>query len=94
MLTAADCRLVHEDMTKFSPVCWSIFAAGAFPYYRKLQHVGYLRHLLLRRSVTTGEILVHVITTTQEEHDLSALVQELLALPLDGKNRGNHAHFQ
>jgi len=35
--------------------------------------------------VTTGEILVHVITTSQEEHDLESLKEELLALPLEGK---------
>lgn len=50
-----------------------------------MQHTGYLRHLLLRRGVTTGEILVHVITTSQEEHDLESLKEELLALPLEGK---------
>lgn len=43
-----------------------------------MQHTGYLRHLLLRRGVTTGEILVHVITTSQEEHDLESLKEELL----------------
>ena len=85
VLTAADCRLVHEDMTKILSCVLEYFRSRGVSYYRKLQHVGYLRHLLLRRSVTTGEILVHVITTTQEEHDLSALAQELLALPLDGK---------
>ena len=35
--------------------------------------------------MTTGEILVHVITTSQEEHDLESLKEELLALPLEGK---------
>ena len=48
-------------------------------YYKKMQHVGYLRHLLLRRGDTTGEILVNLVTTTQEEYDLTPLVEELLA---------------
>ena len=51
----------------------------------KMQHVGYLRHLLLRRGDTTGEILVNLVTTTQEEYDLTPLVEELLALELEGK---------
>ena len=54
-------------------------------YYKKMQHVGYLRHLLLRRGDTTGEILVNLVTTTQEEYDLTPLVEELLALELEGK---------
>lgn len=50
-----------------------------------MQHIGYLRHLLLRRGDTTGEILVNLVTTTQEEHDLAPLVEKLLALPVEGK---------
>ena len=50
-----------------------------------MQHTGYLRHLLLRRGDTTGEILVSLVTTTQEEHDLQPLVSCLLELELEGK---------
>ncbi len=50
-----------------------------------MQHTGYLRHLLLRRGDTTGEILVNLVTTTQEEHDLTELKEQLLELPLEGK---------
>ena len=85
ILTAEDCKLVHEDMTKILSCVWNYFRTREVPYYKKMQHTGYLRHLLLRRGVTTGEILVHIVTTTQEEHDLSPLVQELLALKLEGK---------
>ena len=54
-------------------------------HYRKMQHTGYLRHLLLRRGDTTGEILVNLVTTTQETYDLQPLVEKLLVLNLDGK---------
>ena len=50
-----------------------------------MQHVGYLRHLLLRRGDITGEILVNLVTTTQEEYDLQPLVDALLSLELEGK---------
>ena len=85
VLTANDCQLVHEDMTKILTCVHEYFLERNVSYYRKMQHTGYLRHLLLRRGVTTGEILVHVITTSQEEHDLEPLKEELLALPLEGK---------
>lgn len=85
VLNAYDCKLVHEDMTKILACVHKYFKDRNVPYYKKLQHIGYLRHLLLRRGVTSGEILVHVITTSQEEHDLSPLKEELLALPLEGK---------
>lgn len=85
ILNTGDCKLVHEDMTKILTCVWEYFKERNVSYYKKMQHVGYLRHLLLRRGVTTGEILVHVITTSQEEHDLETLKEELLQLPLEGK---------
>ena len=85
VLTAADCKLVHEDMTKILLCVLEYFKERNVAYYKKMQHVGYLRHLLLRRGDQTGEILVNLVTTTQEEHDLSLLVDALLALQLEGK---------
>ena len=85
MLTASDCKLVHEDMNKILVCVLEYFKERKVSYYKKMQHVGYLRHLLLRRGDTTGEILVNLVTTTQEEHDLSELTEQLLQLPLEGK---------
>lgn len=85
VLTASDCKLVHEDLTKILLCVLNYFKERNVGYYKKMQHVGYLRHLLLRRGAQTGEILVNLVTTTQEEHDLAPLVEELLALSLDGQ---------
>ena len=85
VLTASDCRLVHEDMNKILVCVLEYFRKRNVSYYRKMQHTGYLRHLLLRRGDTTGEILVNLVTTTQEEHDLQPLVTALLNLELEGK---------
>ena len=85
VLTASDCRLVHSDMNRILTCVLEYFRKQGVSYYRKMLHVGYLRHLLLRRGDTTGEILVNLVTTTQEEHDLQPLVEELLGLELEGK---------
>ena len=85
VLTASDCKLVHEDMNKILVCVLEYFKERKVSYYKKMQHVGYLRHLLLRRGDTTGEILVNLVTTTQEEYDLSELTEQLLQLPLEGK---------
>lgn len=85
VLTAADCRLVHADMNKILVCVLDHFRKRGVNYYKKMQHTGYLRHLLLRRGDTTGEILVNLVTTTQEEHDLQPLVDELLSLELEGR---------
>ncbi len=85
VLTAGDCKLVHEDMNKILLCVLDYFRTRNVSYYKKLQHEGYLRHLLLRRGDTTGEILVNLVTTTQEQYNLQPLVEELLSLKLEGK---------
>lgn len=85
VLTAHDCKLVHEDMTKILTCVLEYFKERNAAYYKKMQHVGYLRHLLLKRGDITGEILVNIVTTTQEEYDLQPLVEKLLSLELEGK---------
>ena len=85
ILNTDDCKLVHKDMTDILTCVREFFREKGASYYRKLQHTGYLRHLMLRRGVTSGEILVHLVTTTQEEYDLEPLKDQLLALPLEGR---------
>ena len=85
VLTACDCKIVHEDFTKILNCVLAYFKEQNASYYHKISHEGYLRHLLVRRAENTGEILVNLVTTSQEEWDLTPLVQEVLALPLEGK---------
>ena len=85
VLTASDCKLVHQDMNKILMCVLEYFQNLGASYYKKMQHIGYLRHLLLRRGDTTGEILINLVTTTQENYDLTPLVEQLLALQLEGK---------
>ena len=85
ILNTDDCKLVHPDMTAILSSVLDFFTELGAVHYKKMQHTGYLRHLLLRRGVTSGEILVHVITTNQAEYDYAPLVSRLLALPLEGK---------
>ena len=85
ILNVTDCALVHPDMNRILDCVGRYFREWKAPYYHKLRHEGYLRHLLIRRAVTTGEILVHVITTSQAQYPMEPLVRELLELPLEGK---------
>lgn len=61
------CRIVHEDFCRILTVTREYFAGLGVPFYRKLKHEGYLRHLLVRRAVKTGEILAALVTTGQTE---------------------------
>lgn len=60
-----ECRIVDEDFHTVLTVTLSYFKERNLPYYHKLRHTGYLRHLLVRKAVKTGEILVDLVTTTQ-----------------------------
>lgn len=85
VLTTTDCKLVHEDMTKILQCVLTYCEEKGFSYYHKMRQEGFLRHLLLRRGYTTGEILINLVTTTQVEHDFAPLVERLLNLSLEGK---------
>ena len=85
ILTVDDCKIVHDDFTAVLKNVLDYFTEHPMPYYKKMKHTGYLRHLLVRRSETTGEMLVHLVTTSQEECDLTELTQRLLALQLEGR---------
>jgi 23S rRNA (uracil1939-C5)-methyltransferase len=59
-------------------------------FYHRMAHKGFLRHLLVRQASHTGEMLVDLITTTQEEHaeDIAAWCESLQKLPLEGHITG------
>ncbi len=67
IVTTRDCQIVHPDFCRILEVTLDYFAGAGIPYYKKLQHRGYLRHLLVRRAVKTGEILAGLVTTTQTD---------------------------
>jgi len=88
ILTVDDCKIVDKDFTDILRSVLNYFTEYPADFYKKTKHIGYLRHLLIRRGQTTGEILVNLVTTSQEEHSLDRLVQRVLKLELNGKITG------
>jgi 23S rRNA (uracil-5-)-methyltransferase RumA len=78
------CRIVDEDYRRILTCVSEYFQEQALPFYHKLRHTGYLRHLLVRKGAKTGEILVDLVTTTQLEAADQPWVERLLALELEG----------
>ena len=58
---------MHPDFCKILVCTKEYFEEKKVGFYKKMQHTGYLRHLLVRRAIKTGEILVDLITTTQTD---------------------------
>lgn len=82
------CRIVDGDFGKILTCVLEYCREQKMGYYRRMQHTGYLRHLLVRRGEKTGEILISLVTTTQEAHSLAGFTDRLLALPLSGRITG------
>ena len=85
IISVTDCQIMDEDYRAILKAVLDYCTEKGYPYFHKMRHTGYLRHLLVRKAQKTGEILVALVTTTQEEHDLTELVDKLLALSLKGK---------
>ena len=65
VVTVDGCQIIDADMRRVLTITLDYFAKAEQPYYRKNTHVGYLRHLLVRKAAKTGEILVDLVTSTQ-----------------------------
>lgn len=93
-----NCRIVHTDFTRILIATRTYFGEKGVPFYKKLRHEGYLRHVLVRRAVKTGEILAALVVSGQtecleelglnEETLLEGWRDCLLTLPLEGKFAG------
>ncbi|MCM1025781.1 MAG: 23S rRNA (uracil(1939)-C(5))-methyltransferase RlmD [Roseburia sp.] len=66
VVTVEDCRIVDEDYRLILRAVRDYFAERGVSFYHRLRHEGYLRHLLVRKASKTGEILVALVTTSQE----------------------------
>lgn len=99
IVTISDCHIVNEDYNAILRVVLGYFADKEIPFYHKMRHTGYLRHLLIRRAVKTSEILIDLVTSSDwagcghssvctEEQMLSGLKDELLKLQLHGEIAG------
>jgi 23S rRNA (uracil-5-)-methyltransferase RumA len=88
IVTVDGCRLTDGDFRKILRATLDCFTELGTPFYRKLQHTGYLRHLLVRKAARTGQILVSLVTTSQMDVDLEGWKETLLKLPLEGSFAG------
>lgn len=63
IVTVSDCQIMDEDYRKILTAVRAYFAESGLPFFHRLRHTGYLRHLLVRKAAKTGEILIALITT-------------------------------
>ena len=80
IVTVDECQIVDSDYRKILDAVLEFCASKELPFYKKLRHEGYLRHLLVRRTTVTKQLLVAVITTSDKEMEEKANWTELVEI--------------
>lgn len=70
IVDAEGCQIVHPDYSTVLACVREYAKENNIPYYHKRDHQGVLRHLLVRRAEVSGDMLVALVTSTQQEIDL------------------------
>lgn len=80
IITVDNCRLVDEDFIKVLTSTVEYFEQKNLPYYRINSHQGFLRNLVVRKGVNTNQLMVNIVTTTQEDFDMTEYKDMILNL--------------
>ena len=80
IVTVDECQIVDSDYRKILDAVLEFCAGKELPFYKKLRHEGYLRHLLVRRTTVTKQLLVAVVTTSDKEMEEKANLTELVEI--------------
>ena len=65
IVTVFDCMIIDQDFRTIIRTTLDYFGTKDISFFHRLTHIGYLRHLLVRKAVKTGEILIDLVTTSQ-----------------------------
>ncbi|MGL4345537.1 MAG: class I SAM-dependent RNA methyltransferase, partial [Cellulosilyticaceae bacterium] len=87
IITVDGCKIVDEDFSTVLRYVLRYTYANNLPFYQKKTHEGFMRYLLVRRSHTTGEMLVNIVTSTQLPFEFTELAKELVTIT-NGKVTG------
>lgn len=88
VLTVDGCKLVDSDFSEILTYVLEYCKKNNLSYYKKLQHTGFMRYLVVRKSKTFGDILINIVTSSQNDFSFEPLAKELAALNLKGKVAG------
>ena len=85
IVNVPECQIVDSDFRLILSGVLKFAQETGLPYYHRMRHVGFFRHLLVRKAVKTQEILVDLVTTTEYELEKEKFVEALNSLNLTGK---------
>ncbi|CCQ97087.1 Uncharacterized RNA methyltransferase CTC_01941 [[Clostridium] ultunense Esp] len=80
------CNIADKDFTLIRKRVMKYFREINTAFYNKRTHEGILRHLVIRKALSTRDILINLVTTSQGEVDPNNFTKELLSIHgLEGK---------
>ena len=82
ILTVDGCFLVDNDFINVLTSTVEYFNEKNTAYYRNMSHKGYLRNLVVRKGINTNEMMVNIVTSSQEDFDMIEYKDMLLNLDL------------
>lgn len=85
IVTVDQCQLVHEDFNVILRGVLEFASSRGYTHYHKKAHKGLMRHLIVRRGIRTRELLVNVVTSSEDGFDENAFVEMIRALPLENQ---------
>ncbi|SJZ83361.1 23S rRNA (uracil(1939)-C(5))-methyltransferase RlmD [Garciella nitratireducens] len=88
IITTHNCQIVDQDFNKILKAVLEFFQEKKIPYFHKKTHQGSLRHLVIRKSYKTSQLLINLVTTSQQKLPLDLFREKLLSLSLSGKIMG------
>lgn len=70
IVSVPDCQIIDEDLRKVLKTTQDFFrnaklGGKSIDFYHKMRHEGVLRHLLVRKGLKTGEMLICLVTSSQ-----------------------------
>jgi len=85
VITVDQCLLIDQDFRDILSTIIDYCRANEFKKYHVKLRDGFLRNLVIRKGINTGEVVANLVTTSQRDHDFSPLTEELKALDLKGE---------
>ncbi len=87
-VTVENCNIVDEDFRKILLNSLNFFKEKGTACYNKRNTLGVLRHLVVRKALSTGEILINLVTTSQGEIDTKGFVDAIMGDQYKGLIKG------
>ncbi len=84
IVSTEECILVDEDYQVILKNVLNYFVETGIKHYNKFSKEGTLRHLVIRKASYTNEILVNLVSTSEEKINTKEFANLIKSLPLKG----------